>query len=110
MWAKLADFWWASFQGFIILCEELEEMSFLQGYYLLPTTYPFNKIFQHHALPPAAAAAATISSSSVITSNINSNKIYVIDSKGSANNVSATVLTYDYDTVQYSTRKEYCEM
>ena len=54
---------------------------------LLPTTH-FKKIFQHHALPPATAATA-ISFSSVITSNINSNKLYVIDSKGSANNVSA---------------------
>ena len=54
---------------------------------LLPTTYyPF-----------------TISSSSVITSNINSNKIYVIDSKRSANNVSAAVLTYDYDTECFQT-------
>ena len=67
------------------------------------TYYPCNKIFQHHALPPAAAATATISSSSVITSNINSNKIYVIDSKGSANKVSAAVLTYDYDTECFQT-------
>jgi len=70
---------------------------------LLNYNYPLNKIFQHHAHPPAAAATVTISSSSVITSNMNSNKIYVIDSKGSANNVSAAVLTYDYDTECFQT-------
>ena len=46
---------------------------------------------------------ATASFPSVITSNINSNKLYVIDSKGSANNVSAAVLTYDYDTECFQT-------
>ena len=59
-------------------------------------------IFQHYALPPAAATAI-ISSSSVINSNINSNKVYVIDIKVSANNVSAAVLTYDYDTESFQT-------
>ena len=72
-------------------------------FYGATTYYPFNKIFQHHAVPPAAAATATISSSSVINSNINRNKFYVIDSKGSANKVSAAMLTYDYDTECFQT-------
>ena len=72
-------------------------------FYRATTYYPLNKIFQHHAHPPAAAATVTISSSSVITSNINSNKIYVIAGKGSANNVSAAVLTYDYDAECFQT-------
>jgi len=60
-------------------------------------------IFQYHAPLPAATSIATTSSSSIINSNIISNKLYVLGIEGSANKVSAAVLTYDYDTECFQT-------